>query len=344
LVPDVETLTGTLPPAWNEYVGRAATATPYHAAAWKDVIERTYGHPGYYLLAGDGERVSGVLPLFRVPGLPFGKSMTSLPFLTYGGVCADDPATGAALAEAAYRLTEEQGCDYLELRHAPEQRLDLPSHEHKVAMVLALADSEEATWKALRREIRNRVRKAEKAGVEIVEGGAELVPELYGVFAENMRDLGSPVHSRAFFENMLTAAADQAKLLVARREGETLGGGITVTFRDGVEMPWVSSGRRHMKLAPNNALYWHAIRAACRDGLKRFDFGRSTPGSGTFEFKRRWGAEPRQLYWQVLERKAGAYRPGTDGAGFGLAGWMWQRIPVAVTRVIGPPIRRRIAL
>jgi FemAB-related protein (PEP-CTERM system-associated) len=248
------------------------------------------------------------------------------------------------LVEAAWRLTEELGCDYVEMRHTPEQRLDLPAHEHKVAMVLALADTEEATWKALRGEIRNRVRKAEKAGIEVVEGAGELVPEFYPVFAENMRDLGSPVHSRAFFENMLAAAPEQVKLLLARREGETVGGGITVTFRDGVEMPWVSSARRHMKLAPNNALYWHAIRAACRGGLRRFDFGRSTSGSGTFEFKRRWGAEPRQLYWQVRERKPGAYRPGTEGAGFGLAGWVWQRIPVAVTRVIGPPLRRRIAL
>jgi hypothetical protein len=127
-------------------------------------------------------------------------------------------------------------------------------------------------------------------------------------------------------------------------EGRTVGGGITVAFRDGVEVPWVSCGRRFLKIAPNNALYWHAIRKACREGRKRFDFGRSSPGSGTFEFKRRWGAEPRQLYWQYRAESGGTHAASPDGSGFGVAGRIWQRMPVWMTRVVGPPIRRRITL
>jgi hypothetical protein len=137
---------------------------------------------------------------------------------------------------------------------------------------------------------------------------------------------------------------NSVRLYCGRVEGRIAGGGITVAFGNGVEMPWVSTSRRFHRIAANNAVYWHAIRDACRAGRATFDFGRSTPGSGTFEFKRRWGAEPAQLYWQYMARSGATHTLSPDGGGFGLAGRMWQKLPVPVTKVIGPRIRGRITL
>jgi FemAB-related protein (PEP-CTERM system-associated) len=341
---NVELYNGTLPDEWDAYVAACSTATPYHLSGWKKTIEEAYGHKAYYLAAREGRDVAGILPLVFVPSRLFGKSLTSMPFLTYGGLCADNEGASHGLLDEAWRLAERLHCDVLELRHTPGQKLDLPSIDHKVAMVLELQASEESVWEGLRSEIRNRIRKAAREGVAVEEGGAELIPVFYEVFAENMRDLGSPVHSRRFFESMFASVPDQVGIVCARLNGRPVAGGITVTFRDGVEMPWVSASRRFQNIAPNNAVYWHAIRQACRKGLKRFDFGRSTPGSGTFEFKRRWGAEPVQLHWQYRERTAGRYCPTTEGTGFGLAGWAWKKMPVSLTKVVGPGIRRQITL
>jgi FemAB-related protein (PEP-CTERM system-associated) len=267
-----------------------------------------------------------------------------MPFLTYGGLCAEGEDVSQGLLNEAWNIASELGSDLLELRHTPAQKLDLPSADHKVSMVLKLKDTEEAVWADLRSEIRNRIRKAEKEGVIVVDGGAELIPEFYEVFAENMRDLGSPVHSRMFFESMFQFVPDQLRLVCARWKGSPVAAGITVTFQDGVEMPWVSASKRFQKSAPNNAVYWHAIREACKKNIKRFDFGRSTPGSGTFEFKRRWGAEPLQLHWQYRERTPGQYSPKADGTSMSLAGWLWKKMPVPLTKIIGPGIRRQITL
>jgi FemAB-related protein (PEP-CTERM system-associated) len=332
-----------LPADWDAFVRCCKTCTPYHLSGWRDVLSKTYRHRGYYLSARNDAGIAGILPLFHVKSLLFGHSLTSLPFLTYGGLCAAEPAAAAALLREADALRDRLRARFVELRHTGSQKVDLPSSDHKVAMVLALRDSEQTTFKKLRREIRNRIRKAEKAGVDVVSGGTELVSEFYEAFAENMRDLGSPVHSRRFFENMFALVPEQVRLYCARVDGRTAGGGITVTFRDGMEVPWVSTSQRFRRIAANNLIYWRAIQEACRLGLKRFDFGRSTPGSGTYEFKRRWGAEPVQLHWQYSARDGGVHASGAGGE-FGLAERIWSRLPVPLTKLVGPPIRGQITL
>ena len=52
-------------------------------------------------------------------------------------------------------------------------------------------------WEVIDRKVRNQIRKAEKSALTVERGGAELVGEFYTVFTRNMRDLGTPVYSRA---------------------------------------------------------------------------------------------------------------------------------------------------
>ena len=49
-------------------------------------------------------------------------------------------------------------------------------------------------------------------------------------------------------------------------------------------------------------LYWELIKNACERGCKRFHLGRSTAQSGGEMFKKKWNAEPVQLYWHYLLR------------------------------------------
>ena len=339
----VEIFTGDLPDEWDRFVESCETACPCHASAWKSVIQETYGLSPYYMAVEEEGDIAGVLPAFHMKSVLFGSSLTSLPFLTYGGVCARTPRGAAALVSKATELARNLRAP-LELRHTSAQKLNLPSLQHKVSMVMEVETDEGAMWNALRSEIRNRIRKAQKLGVEVVEGGEELVPGFYEVFAENMRDLGSPVHKQAFFTNMLRFAPDQVSLVCAKIDGQVVGGGITVSFGKGVEMPWASALRRFSKCAPNNAVYWHAIAKACREGRGTFDFGRSTPGSGTFEFKRRWGAKPMQLYWQRATDNIDEAVSSGHGQAFRAAEWLWKRMPISVTKIMGPPLRRGISL
>jgi FemAB-related protein (PEP-CTERM system-associated) len=327
---------------WDAYVRRQPHATGYHGWAWKQVFERAFGHRTDYLAARRGSAIVGVLPLVQLESRLFGRFMVSLPFVNYGGVVADDDAAGAALVSHAAMLAAERGLAHVELRHVARQFPALPAKQHKVTMLLDLERDTDALWTRLDRRIRNHVRKAEKAGVQVTAGGGALLDEFYGVFATNMRDLGTPVYGRGLFQEVVAALGDRATVFVARVDGRTAAAGITLHQGDTVEVPWSSSLREYRATSANTLLYWRMIAAAAAHA-RRFDFGRSSPGDGPFQFKQQWGARPTPLFWEYVLAE-GAPLPDLRPANpkFRLAVRVWQQLPVAVATAIGPRIVRYI--
>ncbi|BDV43048.1 hypothetical protein GURASL_19710 [Geotalea uraniireducens] len=329
---------------WDDFVASRPEATNYHRYGWRTVIERAFGHRTYYLMATDErDQVCGVLPLTHMKSALFGSFLVSLPFFNYGGMlCAtDDAARG--LLERSRQLLDEVGAEYAELRHLHPTGKALPSKEHKVTMLLALQDDAESQWKALDAKVRNQVRKAEKSGLTTVVGHCELLDGFYEVFCRNMRDLGTPVYSKELFRQVLEVFPETTRIISVILDGRTVAAGLLTWYRDTLEVPWASSIRDVRELCPNNLLYWEAIRFAIGNGSRHFDFGRSTPGEGTYRFKKQWGAEPHQLHWDYL-LNPGAALPELNPANpkYRLAISLWQRLPVAVTKLLGPPIVRNI--
>jgi CelD/BcsL family acetyltransferase involved in cellulose biosynthesis len=159
-----------------------------------------------------------------------------------------------------------------------------------------------------------------------------------------MRDLGSPVHSRKFFTAILEEFAESAKLMLVRKGDLAIGGALCFFFKDTLLVPWASSRREYFSLCPNNLLYWEMIQWGCKNGYKRFDFGRSSPGSGTYYFKKQWGTKEEQLHWQCLSRKHG--RPTLIHADDPKYRWViraWQHLPISMTKLIGPLLRGQVS-
>jgi hypothetical protein len=63
------------------------------------VVEKTYKHKPIYLMAKEEGAIKGVLPLFLMRSMIFGKKLVSVPFTPYGGVCADNETAENALVE-----------------------------------------------------------------------------------------------------------------------------------------------------------------------------------------------------------------------------------------------------
>jgi FemAB-related protein (PEP-CTERM system-associated) len=329
---------------WDRFVERHPAATVAHLAAWGSVIRAAYGHEVAYLLAEDGGEPVGALPVVLIRSRLFGCRLVSMPFLDYGGVLAEPggPAE-AALTRAALALARERGAQSVGLRQFHPTGLGEPVTDDRVTMLMPLT-VEDAMWRALPPERRNRIRKGAKHGLVSVWGGAELLEDFYRVFAANMRDLGSPVHSRRFFALMLGAMAGVARVLLVRdADGRAVGAAVCLFFRDTIMVPWVSSLREAFALCPNFTLYWEVIRAGCAGGYRCLDFGRSLRTAGTFEFKRQWGAEPRALPWIFIDVVAGA-PPPTDRDAGRYAGLIaaWKRLPLPLATVLGPWIRGQV--
>lgn len=328
---------------WDAFVASMPGAAGYHGHAWRMILERSFGHKSYMLAARIKGALSGVLPLVHMKSLLFGNFLVSLPFVTYGGLLCRDADSARVLLESAEDLRVQVGARHVELRHGGESDLDLPAKRHKVAMMLPLPTDEQVMWTGFNAKVRNQVRKAQKAGLEAHWGKSELLDEFYAVFVRNMRDLGTPVYAKDFFANVLEGLPESTRIIVVRVHGEAVAAGLLYHHGQTLEIPWASSIRDFNSLCPNNLMYWECIRYGIALGLGRFDLGRSTPGAGTFKFKAQWGAKPEALAWHYLLPQ-GVKLPDLTNQNpkYSLAIDMWRRLPLAVTRLIGPSIVRCI--
>jgi FemAB-related protein (PEP-CTERM system-associated) len=329
---------------WDAFVDACPDATAYHRYGWRAVIEKSFGHTTWYLAAIDGNNDwQGILPLVSMRSMLFGNFLVSVPFVNYGGVLCATATAIQALQSAAEGLRNELHAAHVELRHAGKMPVELPTRQHKVTMVLPLEADSDSQWKAFNAKLRNQIRKAEKIGLRTVISHLDLLDEFYDVFAHNMRDLGTPVYGKCFFRNVLETFPETTRIIAVRRGEKTVAAGIVNRFRDAMEIPWASSLSEFNTCCPNNMLYWEAIRFAIAQGLGRFDFGRSTPNEGTYNFKKQWGAEPTPLYWQyLLEPGAPLPELNPKNPKYDAAIRLWRKLPVSVTRFLGPHIVRNI--
>jgi serine/alanine adding enzyme len=326
---------------WQEYIHGHPLSTNYHRWAWKHVIENSFGWPTYYWLAEENGKVQGILPLVWQRSRLFGSFLTSLPFLNAGGILADNGAAEQALLEEAVRLAKKVGARYLELRHREQHALNLQTKMSKVTLVLPVGSDEDKMWKNLSTKMRTKVRKSLSFGMTAKYGGIELVDDFYGVFSRNMRDLGTPVYGRNFFAEILQAFPQDTYICVVRHENNTVAASFLSGFRDRIEAVWSSSVQKYLPLKPNLFLYWNLLRFSGSKGYRLFDFGRSSVDSGTHEFKLQWGAQTVQLYWDYwLPDGSRLLELNPQNPKYRAAIWLWQRLPVSLTRLIGPRIVR----
>jgi serine/alanine adding enzyme len=327
---------------WDAYVTGHAQATGNHLWAWRHVYESALRHRTEYLVARrPGGSVAGVLPLVVFDHRVFGRFMVSLPFVNYGGVLADDDDVARALASEATERAKGHGLTHVELRHSTQRFPDLPVKRHKVTMTLALAENPDEAWDRLDRKVRNQVRKAEKSGLTAEVGGEELLTAFYGVFAKNMRDLGTPVYPQQWFSEILRQFPNYARVCLVRHGQHVVAGAMTFAFRSSIEIPSAASLRSHRAMCPNMLLYWRILQQATSDRVRVLDFGRSTPGEGTYRFKEQWGAVPGPMAWEYIllsGRHVPDRSPGNSRFSAAIA--LWQRLPLSVANWAGPRVVR----
>ena len=329
---------------WDNFIEKNPEAFISHLSSWQNIIAKTYGHRTFYLMHCRETEIHGVLPLIWLKASFIENALCSMPFLDFGGILATDKACGEALFRKAIALRDSCRAQYLELRQKDVSEYGGILHQDKVDMVLDLSPGQDLIWNSLEPKVRNQVRKASKSGLTTRIGGLEYLDKFYKVFAINMRDLGSPVHSPAFFGNIFQEFADRSRIVTVCDGSKTVGALICLFYKDSVFVPWASSLREYFSRCPNNLLYWDAICYACEKDCKYFHFGRSSIGSGTYRFKKQWGAKERQLNWQYFYRTpAQTYTPKAENSKYQLVSQIWKRLPVSWTLLLGPHFRKYLS-
>lgn len=335
--------------AWDEYVLAHPLSGPYHLFAWRSAVEKAYHHASRYLMAlDDAGRIEGVLPLILVKPPFLQAYLVSLPFCDYGGPLTRGRDAAGLLVGRAAELAKASRSK-LEIRcKAPDEALQsfagVSPMSHKVRMRLELPEGSALLWESFRSKLRSQIRRPQKDGMDFRLGASELVDDFYRVFSQNMRELGSPVHAKSWIAAVMEAYAGRAHIGIVTKDSVPVAGGIVIDHRDTVTIPWASALSAYSKSSPNMLLYWGFLQHAADNGFKAFDFGRSTPGEGTYLFKQQWGAQPEPLAWYAEgqdDPMAGVSSPGKLRQAVET---IWSKLPSAVTDTLGPRIRGFITL
>lgn len=338
--------------AWDAYVMNHPESTHCHLSVWKEIIEETYAHRGYYLFAHNGGECVGILPLIHIKSILFGNTLVSMPYLNYGGVLSDSDEISGRLLDRAIQIASKLGAS-MELRHIRSlgDRVAIPSGSqfaektHKVRMLLNLPKCSDELFKSFNSKVRSQIRRPQREGMQAEIGGAELLHSFYGVLSSNMRDLGSPVHSRLFYEKILSGSNPDfdVKIGTIFYQDTAVAAGLICRFGETVEIPWASSLRLYNHYSPNMLLYWSLLEYSCKQGAQYFDFGRSSPDGGTYRFKKQWNARPDVLHWFLygpdVDQIDSDEKEDLPGRFMSLAASAWKRLPLPVVNLIGPRIR-----
>lgn len=329
------------PAEWDAFGEAQPGWTHFHRYGWRRVIERAFGHKCLYYAARDASgALAGVMPLVRVKSPLFGHFLVSMPFLNYGGPLGTPDAV-RALAAAAEEEAKRSGAKLLELRSAVELPVDLPVSHRKITVLLDLPNDTEVLWKRFDAKLRSQVRKPQKDGVT-VKLGLDQMPQFYEVFSQHMRDLGTPVLSRRFFDEIAATFPDSTRLAVAYLEGQPVATGLGFRYGGEFEITWASSLLAVKKSAPNMLVYWELLQQCVREGVGVFNFGRCTPNGGTHKFKLQWGGRDAPLYWYQRAATADAKTPSPDDGAFSWGPRIWKKLPIAVANAVGPRVVKYI--
>jgi FemAB-related protein (PEP-CTERM system-associated) len=323
----------------DAFVAAHPEAEVFHRPAWSLAVEQGCGQPAHYLVAEGGEGLQGLLPLTEMRSPLFGSALVSAGFGVGGGIVG---AGGDMLADAAWTLAQRLGCGTVELRGG-----ELPSSWQRREDVYAgfvrdLPNGDEAILKTIPRKQRAEVRRAQSFGLDVKVGrAASDLADHYGVYAESVRNLGTPVFPPALFWAMLEAFGETADILTIGKHGRPVASVLSFYFNGTVLPYWGGGTAAARALRANELMYFELMRHAARRGCTRFDFGRSKLGTGAFAFKKNWGFEPKPLVYAVrTEDGAAAREINPLSPRYRLQVELWKKLPLWLANRLGPPIAR----
>lgn len=332
-------------PAWDTFVRTTPAASFFHLSAWARVIRDSFGHPTYYAFAEQDGAVVGVLPLARMRTRLFGDSLASTPFCVYGGAATATEEARLALEAHALELQRKLRVPVLEYRRrdaVDEGWVGRPPLYYTFRKPIVLKGDDAKDMQAniprkQRAEVRAAINKHSLTSISDSD-----TDRLHRIYAESVRNLGSPVFPRRYFRLLAQAFPHEHDVTTVLRGDRPVAAVLNFHFKDEV-LPYYGGGTAEARgVSANDFMYWEVMRRAGRErGATVFDFGRSKAGTGAFQYKRNWGFTEQPLhYCYRLAEGASIPDNNPNNPKYRLFIAMWKRLPVPVANLLGPPLVR----
>jgi FemAB-related protein (PEP-CTERM system-associated) len=324
---------------------REHRGTLFQRPVWLLAAERGAGQRARGLIAEKGGQLVGWLPLSEVHSPLFGRALVSSGFGVGGGVLAAREGTAHALARAAAELAVRLSCAEVELRGGPAPADWTVTEDSHANFSAPLAETDEAQLLSVPRRQRAEIRKGlARDFVLTVGNGSEDLAIHHAIYAESVRNLGTPVFPRSLFGAMLDAFGEDADILTLRLDGQPIASVLNF-YHDGAVMPYWGGGLWAARAArANERIHFEVMRHARARGCTRFDFGRSKTGSGAYSYKKNWGFTPEPFAysrWTAPGQTPRDINPNSEAYSARVA--LWKRMPLPVANRLGPVIARGLA-
>jgi FemAB-related protein (PEP-CTERM system-associated) len=338
----VEYLTDGDAARWDAYVEpRAAAVTDLFA--WRFVVREAYGIRSHFLAAVDGDQIVGTLALFEIRHPLFGHYFATAVFGTDGGLNFDSDVARDALVAEARALAARERVAYTLIRTRRVELGGVETDRRYGTALMDLSGDPESVWRELPSKTRNQVRRGMREGFSVSAGAGEVAP-FFDVFHRHMRALGSPAHGMQFYEAIQRHFGARAEFLTVRDTRQIVGGAL-VFFVNGIASNYHSVTLREFNVrCPNYLLYWRIIELAIGRGCRQLDMGRSETNSTQLAFKKNWTSRVESLqYHYLLAGARDAPRLDPHNPRYRLAIACWKRLPLFLTRALGPRLISGIA-
>ena len=331
------------------FVAGHPQGTVFHRPVWQQAVAQGTGNVALALICERGLEIGAYLPLMEIHSPVFGRVLASSGFAVGGGVLQTRDADGDALIAAAEELAQRRSCPTIELRGGPIPfgRAGWAARDGShCGFAGDLASDDEAQLTAIPRKQRAEVRKSLNGDLTVHTGRDRQDRDAhYAVYAESVRNLGTPVFPRTLFEAVLDGLGEDADILTVRHRGAPVASVLSL-YHCGAVLPYWGGGTWNARgLRANERMYYELMLHARRRGCTRFDFGRSKTGSGPFHFKKNWGFEPEPLHYASWTAPGSPVRDANpDSAKLALQVAIWRRLPLGIANRLGPPIARGLGL
>jgi FemAB-related protein (PEP-CTERM system-associated) len=338
---DIKYLDSSSMERWDRFVESHPMATFFHKSGWSLVIKNTFGHIPYYLYAEENGEILGILPLGHVRSFLFGNALISTPFCVYGGIVYNTEQARLALDNAACELAKNLKVDYLELRNIQSSGTGRTCNHLYVTFRKMLSTDNEQNFMSIPRKQRAMVRKAITFGLNsVVDSDVE---RFYNIYAESVRNLGTPVFGKRLFQVLLDVFGSDCEIISIEQHGRVVSSVMSFYFRNEI-LPYYGGGSSIARdLNANDYMYWEVMRRAAERGVFVFDFGRSKNGTGSYKFKSHWGFTPTPLYYEyecIANNKIPDINPLNPK--YKLLIIAWKHLPLQLSKLIGPFISRNL--
>jgi len=341
---------------WKELSTNSPHSNLSHLIEWNIILNKVYGYKSRYFVVEEDDKIFAAFPSFIVDSLLFGKRLISVPIMEYGGIMYSrfDREAFALLVEKVIEEGELEEVDYIELRSPSPAFIPIlekygfvvNNNYNYCTFIINLNVDEYELWKNLdKSSVKWGINKAEKEGI-VIQSGRDLndIKAFYDIYLEVMKKHGSPPEPFSYFVKIYDSLyPENLQFWFATINGEKIASSVYFLKDNDIYWAYSVSKKEHLKCNPNNLLLWHVIKWGNKNGYENLIMGRTRKDSGVYHFKKRWGGKyvPLPVYCYLMKKhKLPELDP--DNGMYKILTSIWSKLPMSLSRWIGPKIRAGI--